>query len=308
MKLKPLLALMVSGILIMSPLEGNAQSNEINEEVLSVIEDKIQEIDNLLLSSPDKVQCDDICTQAEIEKQKEAFLDQVNNIHVEVEEYFNSLDETVQSYEYEALAEKLDELDLEANIVQGEEEDSDSILMDGTEESNSLSATKYWRYGDILYYGIGSDSSAGEPSFTGHTAVLSTTDYYVIEASKTSRSGNKVHHWNRDKLWKGASGIKQYKVTTLLGRNATAAERKMAVTFGLNQKGEPYSLKTALWNNNYWYCSKLTMRQWHTAGYDLRGARGLHWSGYLLVIPFDIRIDANTRLVKNWGTSLPGKI
>ncbi|MEH7123232.1 YiiX/YebB-like N1pC/P60 family cysteine hydrolase [Bacillus sp. JJ1773] len=304
MKLKPILALMLSGIFIMSPLEGNAQSNEVDEEVLSVMESKIQEIDSLLLSSPDKVQCNDMCTQAEIEKQKETFLDQVNNIHVEVEEYFNSLHETVQSYEYEALAEKLDELDLEANRIQGEGEVSDSI---GTEEFNSLSATKYWRYGDILYYGIGSDSSAREPSFTGHTAVLSTTDYYVIEASKTSRSGNKVHHWNREYLWKGASGIKQYKVTTLFGTNATAAERKKAVTFGLNQKGKPYSLKTTLWDNNYWYCSKLTMRQWYNAGYDLRGARGLHWSGYLLVIPYDIRIDANTRLVKDWGTSLPVK-
>ncbi|MEH7344241.1 YiiX/YebB-like N1pC/P60 family cysteine hydrolase [Bacillus sp. JJ1532] len=308
MKLKPILAILLSSILIMSPLKGNAQSNEVNKEVLSVIESKIQEIDSLLLSSPDKVQCYEKCTQAEIEKQKETFLDQVNNIHVEIEEYFNSLDESVQKYEFEELVEKLDELDLEANRVQGEEEVSESVLTEGTDGFNSLSATTYWRYGDILYYGIGSDNAAGEPSFTGHTAVLSTTDYYVIEASRTSSSGNKVFHWNRDKLWKGASGIKQYKVTTLFGTNATAAERKKAVTFGLNQRGEPYSLKTALWNNNYWYCSKLTMRQWYDAGYDLRGARGLHWSGFLLVIPFDIRIDANTRLIKDWGRSLPSKI
>ncbi|MFS1518664.1 hypothetical protein V1503_19700 [Bacillus sp. SCS-151] len=51
------------------------------------------------------------------------------------------------------------------------------------------------KYGDILYYGFGSDNAIGEKSNTGHTAVLSTTDYYVIEASKTANSGNKVHHW-----------------------------------------------------------------------------------------------------------------
>ena len=38
-----------------------------------------------------------------------------------------------------------------------------------------------------------------------------------------------LHHWSRTNLWKGASKIKQYKVTSKLGKNATTAKRKSAV-------------------------------------------------------------------------------
>lgn len=159
---------------------------------------------------------------------------------------------------------------------------------------------KTWRYGDILMYGAGSKNAVGEKSFTGHTAVLSTTTNYVIEASKTKSSGNKVHHWNRTNLWKGASKIKQYKVTSKLGKNATTAKRKSAVAYGLKQKGEPYKLKTALTNESSWYCSKLTHKMWDKQGYDLR-ADILNF----YVTPSNIKNDLNTREVKNWGSKLP---
>ncbi|MDX8362153.1 hypothetical protein [Cytobacillus sp. IB215316] len=101
-----------------------------------------------------------------------------------------------------------------------------------------------------MYYGFGSDNAIGEKSNTGHTAVLSTTDYYVIEASKTANSGNKVHHWNRSNLWDGASGIKQYKVTTKLGTNATTSELEAAVDYGLEHVGDDYRIKTDIWSED----------------------------------------------------------
>ncbi|WP_243388307.1 YiiX/YebB-like N1pC/P60 family cysteine hydrolase [Bacillus kexueae] len=272
------------------------------------IESFINEADNILMnSSPQNMQCYDICIQKQ-QVHVDDLLTEINNLHIKVEDYLNSFqnNDIYNSPSLEELVEKLDKLDLKANSLKSKKYDiKTSVDVQGLA---STSSSKNWRYGDILYYGVGSDNAAGEPSFTGHTAVLSTTDYYVIEASKTSNSGNKVHHWNRSNLWKGASGIKQYKVTNLFGKDASATQRKEAVNFGLKQKGDPYKLKTALWTNDYWYCSKLTMRQWYSAGYDLRGARGMHLSGYVLVIPLDIRIDANTRLVKDWGSTLPSKI
>ncbi|PJN91174.1 hypothetical protein CVN76_06385, partial [Bacillus sp. mrc49] len=106
----------------------------------------------------------------------------------------------------------------------------------------------------------------------------------------------------------GASGIKQLKVTSKLGKDATAAERKKAVNYGKDQIGEPYKLKTTIWSTDAWYCSKLTNAQWDYAGYNLQSSRAFHIDGILAVIPNDILNDANTRVKKNWGTSLPGKI
>lgn len=87
-----------------------------------------------------------------------------------------------------------------------------------------------------------------------------------------------------------------------------AAQRKKAVNFGKDQVGKSYGIKTTLITNNKWYYSKLTYRQWSNAGYDLKGPGGTLIGGYTLVIPLDIRLDANTRLIKNWKTSLPGKL
>lgn len=220
--------------------------------------------------------------------------DRANVIHEEVDEYVKSL--SSQEVEnnmdlLEILIENLDAIDDQVNAK--------------NESENGITATS-WRYGDILYYGIGNSNAVGEKSFTGHTAVLSTTNYFVVEASKTNKSGNKVFHWNRTNMWQGASGIKQYKVTSKLGTNATAAERRAAVNYGLNQVGKPYSMLTTIFSNDKWYCSKLSMRMWYSAGYDLRGTRGLTIGGIIAVIPYDITIDLNTRLHKTWGSSTPG--
>ena len=178
-----------------------------------------------------------------------------------------------------------------------------------SEEDEEMQTTaKSWRYGDILYYAAGNKVGVGEKSYTGHTAVLHTVDYHVIEASKTVKNGAKVFVWNRSNLWKGASGIKQYRVTTKLGKSATAAQRKKAVEFGKKQEGEPYKLRTDIWSTDAWYCSKLTNAMWSHAGYDLRSSRAFKIDGLLAVIPADIVADANTRLKKKWGTALPGKI
>ncbi|KAA0548978.1 hypothetical protein FZW96_03440 [Bacillus sp. BGMRC 2118] len=252
---------------------------------------------------------------------RQEFINDVNNVHVNVENYFTSLDteEYYNTPEFQELINKLDMLDLEANKQSNQQNYRDYRVTsvsdpDAATSTSSVSdpdaatstSTKTWRYGDILFYGIGNLSAASETSFTGHTAVLSTTSYYVTEASKTRSNGAKVYHWNRTNLWQGASGIKQYKVTNIWGTPATTTERRNAVEFGLKQVGDPYALKTTIFSDDAWYCSKLTMRQWYSAGYDLRGARGLTWSGYLLVIPNDIQIDANTRLHKDWGTTTPG--
>ena len=167
--------------------------------------------------------------------------------------------------------------------------------------------TGNWRAGDILIYQAGSDSAAGEASMTGHTAVLSNVENYVIEASKTGKNGAKVFHWDVSNLWKGASGIKQYEVTSLFGTPADNNKKQIAVNFGLEQVGKPYSFKSPIFMDNGWYCSKLTFRQWFKAGYELGGSLKIVVSPAfsLLVTPFDIAIDANTRAYYNWGRDLP---
>ncbi|MDX8362152.1 hypothetical protein [Cytobacillus sp. IB215316] len=46
----------------------------------------------------------------------------------------------------------------------------------------------------------------------------------------------------------------------------------------------------------------MTNAQWDEVGYNLQSSRAFHIDGLLAVIPSDIVIDANTRLVKEWGT------
>ncbi|WP_203363639.1 YiiX/YebB-like N1pC/P60 family cysteine hydrolase [Bacillus sp. REN10] len=297
MRFKRLVSLLVSCTIILSPVATYAKNDDVDQNVQNEIHSKIVKIDNLLKeiqlagNNSKLSSSSNSVTRGKLNQQR--FSDEVNAVHVEVENYFRSLDssEYYKSPEFKKLIEKLDQLDLAVDK--------------NYKENVSGKAAKTWRYGDILFYSIGSKNAIGERSFTGHTGVLSTTKYFVIEASKTKNNGAKVHHWNRTNLWKGASGIKQYKVTSKLGNNASTADRKKAVKYGLNQVGEPYSLKTSIFSDNKWYCSKLTMRQWYNAGYDLRGARGLTWSGFLLVIPNDIQIDANTRLYKDWGSKTP---
>lgn len=270
--------------LILSPYSAYAEVTAIEDSIVNELEKKIDTIDELLLLS------------AKITPEnKEEFINQVNQIHIDVEDYLTSLETDVfyDLEEYSELNDKLGELDIK----------SAPYFNNGIQ---TLATS--WRYGDILYYGSGNSNAIGEKSFTGHTAVLSTTDYYVIEASKTANNGAKVHHWNRSNLWKGASGIKQLKVTTKLGTNATTTERRNAVNYGLEQVNEPYALKTTIWSTDKWYCSKLTNAQWDSVGYNLQSSRAFYIDGLLAVIPSDILLDANTRVIKDWGTTLPGKI
>ena len=219
----------------------------------------------------------------------DSIIEEINSIKLEVASFIG------QDFpEKELLADKMDELDLlKASIV-------------GNEEEGSTARTGTWRYGDILYYGIGADNAAGESSFTGHTAVLAVNPSYVVEASKTSNNGAKVHYWNVKNLWKGASGIKQYYVHEYGDDSARATDkqRNAAVAFGVKQKDKPYAIRTPLWDDDSWYCSKLTYRQWYEAGIDL--IPPIPGAGVLtFVLPLDIRMSAATSLTKDWGTTLP---
>ncbi|MCR6109896.1 hypothetical protein HXA35_06020 [Bacillus sp. A301a_S52] len=277
---KKIVGLLLAAVLTFNPILVNAESSNDLEDALK---EQVKVTEKYL----------NLNVKEHFDNEKE-FIDKVNDLHVEFEELLNSTDdpEYVNYNSYEELIDLLDELDLKAAQYNG--------------EISTLS--KRWRYGDILIYKSGSKNAIGEKSLTGHSAVLSTRDYYVIEASRTANNGAKVHHWNRNNLWKGASGIKQYKVTTKLGKNATASERRGAVEYGLAQVGKPYKLKTTLWNTNAYYCSKLTNQMWAKQGYDLRSSKAYSIGGIIMILPSDIAADANTRLVKKWGTSTPGKI
>ena len=233
----------------MNAYASNIDMNDGAKDFNAFVESKVTEINNLISRSANDLE------------------DKANVIHEEVDKYVKSL----SSKEIE------NNLDLLETLIDNLDAIDEKVNMEN-EAKNGLTATS-WRYGDILYYGLGNSNAEGEKSFTGHTAVLTTTNYFVVEASKSNKSGNKVFHWNRTNMWQGASGIKQYKVTTLLGTNATTTERRTAVTFGLNQVGKPYSMLTTIFTNDKWYCSKLTMRMWYNAGYDLRGTRGLTIGG-----------------------------
>jgi predicted HAD superfamily Cof-like phosphohydrolase len=260
----------------MNAYASSVDMNEGSKDFNAFVESKVTEINNLISQS-----ANDLETKA-------------NVIHEEVDEYVKSL----SSKEIE------NNLDLMEKLIENLDAVDEKVNAE-YEAKNGITATS-WRYGDILYYGVGNKNAVGEKSFTGHTAVLSTTNYYVVEASKSKDTGNKVFHWNRTNMWQGAAGIKQYKVTTKLGTNATTTERRTAVNFGLAQVGKPYSMLTSIFANDKWYCSKLTMRMWYNAGYDLRGTRGLTIGGIIAVIPYDITIDLNTRLYKTWGSTTPG--
>lgn len=271
-------------VLMLSPSIASAEAVSVENTIVNDLKQKIDTVDELLLLSTKITQ-----------ENKEELINGVNQIHIDVEDYLTSLETDIfyNLEEYNELNEKLAELDIKTV----------AYFNNGIQTMSTS-----WRFGDILYYGICNNNAVGEKSFTGHTAVLSTTDYFVIEASKTKNNGSKVHHWNRSNLWKGASGIKQLKVTTKLGKNATNTERKNAVIFGLKHVGDPYALKTSIWSTDKWYCSKLTNAQWDHVGYNLQSSRAFYIDGLLIVTPDDILSDANTRVIKNWGTALPGKI
>lgn len=302
MKGKKIVQTLLMCSLILTPTLADAEGELDKDNVKQNIDSKIAIVDDLLADSKrlSKLSMElSIDSEKEIVTSEQEFLEDVNKIHIDVEDYFSTIDseDFYDMQEFTELINKLDLLDLEVEKHKN------------TKQKFDISATaSTWRYGDVLAYGIGSDNAAGETSFTGHTAVLSTTQYYVIEAARTRNNGAKVFHWNRDNLWSGASGIKQYKITDLLGNEASTADKIRAVNFGLDQEDDPYALKTTLFTDDGWYCSKLTFRQWFENGYDLRGARGLIVGDYLLVIPNDIMIDANTRLIKDWGTKLLGRL
>ncbi|KQL42458.1 hypothetical protein AN960_00405 [Bacillus sp. FJAT-25509] len=286
MYFKKTLSILLCTAFLTVPISTNAQekSNSTLEDIEYGLEEKLSKVNTLLEK--------DVGIEF---NSRENFFNEVNQIHIEIEDYLKSLDSDnfYNTQVHIELIDKLGELDLKVEQYSNK---------------NMLRASKSWRYGDILYYGIGNNNAAGDKSLTGHTAVLSTKDYFVIEAARTKNNGAKVFHWNRDKLWSGASGIKQYKVTTKLGKDATATERNKAVQFGLEQKGEPYALKTSIWSTNAWYCSKLTNAMWNHVGYNLQSSNAYTIDGVIAVLPRDIIADANVRLIKNWGKTLPGNL
>ncbi len=185
----------------------------------------------------------------------------------------------IEAEEYFKNLDKLDDDDIkDMELIIEKLDELDLKKMEVFEDKNRAAT---WRAGDILIYKTGSNNSNGEPSLTGPTAVLSDRESYVIEASKTVSNGAKVFHWKVSNLWAGASGIKQV--------------------------GKPYAIKTTLFTDEAWYCSKLTFRQWLQAGYDLRGAMSVVHPiyGILLVTPNDIALYVNTRIYEDWGKRLP---
>lgn len=244
---------------------------------------------------------------------KDYFINSVNKFHLELEKYHLKDITTEDDKKFNLLYAKLAEIN---NIA-------DSYINNNTNTKNSvpLNLNYYkpfssgdgsghqssrWRYGDILVYITGSTNANGEKSLTGHTAVLSTIPYYVIEASKTKSHGAKVFHWDRKYLWKGASGIRQLQVTSSDGKAASFNDRFKAVQYGLEQVGEPYRLRTPLSNTDEWYCSKLTYAQWKSVGYDISGIQKWRNNEFRLIIPDQILHDSNTRIIKYWDRELPG--
>ncbi|MEE6451125.1 hypothetical protein RAH41_11190 [Gottfriedia acidiceleris] len=286
MYFKKILIFLLCASFALVPIRANAQEKSTTALVSldDLLEEKVSILDSLLEKN---VSNDSLS--------RENFINELNQIHIEIEDFLKSLesDSFYNTQVHIELIDKLGELDLKVEQYSNK---------------NLLRASKSWRYGDILYYGIGNNNAAGEKSLTGHTAVLSNIDFFVIEAARTKSNGAKVFHWNRDKLWKGASGIKQYKVTSKLGKDATATERNNAVKFGIEQIGEPYALKTSIWSTNAWYCSKLSNAMWNHVGYNLQSSNAYTIDGVIAVLPRDIIADANVRLIKNWGKALPGKL
>lgn len=279
------ISLIITVILSSSnPLSSSAKSLSAEDNLaIREIENTVKKIDGLLL--------EEVGTDVE---SKENFVNNVNNVHEVIDENVGRITsaELFGTPIFKKLSKKLGKLDIKADpYINGE---------------IGVNATS-WRYGDILYYPAFATNGNGEKSLTGHTAVLSTTSNYVIEAAKTL-NGNKVLHWSVSKLWADASEVQQYKVTSKLGTNATTTERTDAVNYGLAQVGEPYNLYTTIWSTDEWYCSKLTNAQWDSVGYNLQSSNAYTLNGIVIIKPIDITLDLNTRLVKEWGTTLPTSI
>lgn len=141
-------------------------------------------------------------------------------------------------------------------------------------------------------------------STMGHTAVLSDTRGFVIEATPYNGRARVFNHAVSN-IWNRVDGVKQYRVTSTFGKSATAKQRESAVNFGKVQVGKAYGLKTGTGSNDVWYCSKLTYRQWKYAGYDVASApltlfpinNGIQITRRNNILPVTITLDMNTRFV-----------
>lgn len=246
------------------------------------------------------------------ESDTQSFEDKVLELRKELEEYFNSDSfdvDGVSSDEVNNFTDTVDELD---QYLPEEAADDESIPDENDGGFSAQGTNKTWRYGDILYYPMGADlhkklksggyKKTGDSAF-GHTAVLSMKRGYVIEATPYKKKAEVFHH-EYNKIWSTTDGVIQYKVTSWLGKNKSKSERKKAVEFGMKQIGEPYALKTFVQTSDHWYCSKLTYRQWKSAGVDLKSVTDFYiptGADKSFITPIEISIDGNTRKVRGWS-------
>lgn len=247
---------------------------------------------------------------------EKSFEEQVFELRTEIDNYLNNNEAAKNSFTADgltALGDTINEVDqyLPEEILKEDSEEENS----GTIGTQAKQGT--WYYGDILYYPLGADLYAKKSgkvkkvgdSVFGHTAVLSMSRGVVIEATPYSGKA-KVFRHNVDNIWKYADGVQQYKVgktSFFTFKRSTKKQRKKAVQFGEDQVGEPYALKTILWSDGYWYCSKLTYRQWKKGGTDLKGVASFllpYGADKTFIAPVQIAYDGNTRLVQNWKRSM----
>jgi len=277
------------------------------EEVKLAIEEKM----NQLITDENSVSAT-ARTSLASNSNTQSLEDKVLELRKELEKYFNSNSfnvDGVSSDEINNFTDTVDELD---QYLPEEAADDESIPDENDGGVSAQGTNKTWRYGDILYYPMGADlhkklksgkyQKTGDSAF-GHTAVLSMKRGYVIEATPYKKKAE-VFHQEYNKIWSTTDGVIQYKVTSWLGKNKSKSQRKKAVEFGMKQIGEPYALRTFVQTSDHWYCSKLTYRQWKSAGVDLKSVTDFYiptGADKSFITPIEISIDANTRKVRGWS-------
>ena len=297
----------------LSPEQKMQQSTMFDNMSISEVKAAAEEKMNQLLAKQNSFSISSNSTNTN----EKSFEEQVVELRLEIDKYLNSADAVENGGNEEDLSVLGDTIDAVNEYIPEEILPEDSQPEDsGTVSTQAKQKT--WYYGDILYYPMGADlygkkngriQKVGDSAF-GHTAMLSMSRGIVIEATPYGGKA-KVFRHNVDNIWKYADDVDQLKVgytKFFKFKRSSKKARKKAVQYGEDQVGEPYALKTVMWTEGHWYCSKLTTKQWAKGGRDIVSGfpnffpPGVVRNSY--VAPAQIRWDNNTRLVKEWTRSM----
>ncbi|GBU11104.1 hypothetical protein AwErysi_07200 [Erysipelotrichaceae bacterium] len=205
-----------------------------------------------------------------------------------IAEYYDGIDEiTYNGYHDMRYLSEAQKIEMDYEIYLGEQK----IRNNSKQQTNYNIGSSNWahRVGNVLYT---PESKSYNIVRHGHTAIISSKQNFVIEATTTATNGAKVFHWHYSNIWKKGNYKSVYELSPLFMEKG----RQWVVNYALRQQHKPYGITQKNWLNGMWiplaaesswYCSKLIYMSYrHGAGYDLqassRGVGEIHSSAYVV--------------------------